>query len=206
MMRIRVEGKRPLNGSYKPSGSTNSAMAMLAAGLLSDQPVKLSNVPHTVNMQAMLAVAKELGATLDWHDEETVTIKTEQIGKRVLTQTDTNGLVGMMLFLPPMLMRRQHIRIEFDFPVNRIRTHLEALRDLGQDVSTTNGAIECRAVNWERKEIILTQTSVTATAIVMMLATRLGKETIIHNAACEPHVQELAYAFNVCAHFAQQIG
>ncbi len=191
-MRIRVEGKRPLNGSYKPSGSTNSAMAMLAAGLLSEQPVKLSNVPHTVNMQAMLAVAKELGATLEWQNEETVTIKTEQIGKRVLTQADTNGLVGMMLFLPPMLVRRQHIRIEFDFPLNRIRTHLEALRDLGQDVSTTSGAIECRAVNWERKEIILTQTSVTATAIVMMLAVRLGKETIIHNAACEPHVQELA--------------
>jgi len=193
MMRIRVEGKHPLNGSYTPSGSTNAAMALLAASLLTDQPVKLSNVPHTVNMAAMLAVAKELGAVLDWHDEQTVTIKTEQIGKRALTQTDTNGLVGMMLFLPPMLVRRQHIRIEFDFPLNRIRTHLEALRDLGQDVTTTSGALECRAAHWERKEIILTQTSVTATAIVMMLAVRLGQETIVHNAACEPHVQELAH-------------
>jgi UDP-N-acetylglucosamine 1-carboxyvinyltransferase len=192
MMRIRVVGKHPLNGTYTPSGSTNAAMAMLAAALLTDKPIKLSNIPHTVNMQAMLAIAKELGANLDWHDEETVTVKTEQICKRVLTQTDTNGLVGMMLFLPSMLIRRQHIRIEFDFPLNRIRTHLEALRDLGQDVSTTSGAIECRAVNWDRKEIILTQTSVTATAIVMMLAVRLGKETIVHNAACEPHVQELA--------------
>jgi len=192
MMRIRVDGKRPLNGAYTPSGNTNAAMALLTAALLTDQPVKLSNVPHTVNMGAMLAVAKELGAKLDWDDEATVTIQTEQIGKRVLTQADTNGLVGMMLFLPPMLVRRQHIRIEFDFPLNRIRTHLEALRDLGQDVSTTSGAIECRAVNWEHKEIILTQTSVTATAIVMMLAAHLGKETIIHNAACEPHVQELA--------------
>jgi UDP-N-acetylglucosamine 1-carboxyvinyltransferase len=192
MMRIRVAGKRPLNGTYTPSGSTNTAMAMLGAALLTDKPIKLSNVPHTVNMQAMVAVAKELGAQLEWENDETVTIKTAQIGKRVLTQTDTNGLVGMMLFLPSMLVRRQHIRIEFDFPLNRIRTHLEALRDLGQDVSSTSGAIECRAVNWDRKEIFLTQTSVTATAIVMMLATRLGKETIVHNAACEPHVRELA--------------
>jgi UDP-N-acetylglucosamine 1-carboxyvinyltransferase len=192
MMRIRVTGKHPLNGTYIPSGNTNAAMAMLAAALLTDKPVKLSNIPHTVNMQAMLAIAKDLGANLDWHDEETVTVQTEQICKRVLTQADTNGLVGMMLFLPPMLVRRQHIRIEFDFPLNRIRTHLEALRDLGQDVSTTSGAIECRAARWDRKEIILTQTSVTATAIVMMLAVRLGKETIIHNAACEPHVQALA--------------
>src|SRR6185503_10792443 len=192
MMRIRVAGKHPLNGTYTPSGSTNAAMAMLAAALLTDKPIKLSNIPHTLNMQAMLAVAKELGASFDWHDEETTTIQTEQICKRVLTQADTNGLVGMMLFLPSMLIRRQHIRIEFDFPLNRIRAHLEALRDLGQDVSTTSGALECRAVNWDRKEITLTQTSVIATAIVMMLAVRLGKETIVYNAACEPHVQELA--------------
>ncbi|MEO8610333.1 MAG: UDP-N-acetylglucosamine 1-carboxyvinyltransferase [Chloroflexota bacterium] len=192
MMRIRVAGKHPLNGTYTPSGNTNAAMAMLAAALLTEKPIKLSNIPHTVNMQAMLAIAKELGASFDWHDEETVTIKTEQVCKRVLTQDDTNGLVGMMLFLPSMLVRRQHIRIEFDFPLSRIRTHLEALRDLGQDVTTTTGAIECRAVNWDRKEITLMQTSVIATAIVMMLAARLGKETIVYNAACEPHVQELA--------------
>jgi UDP-N-acetylglucosamine 1-carboxyvinyltransferase len=192
MMRICVDGKHPLKGTYKPSGSTNAAMALLAAALMTDKPVKLANVPHTLNMQAMLAVAQELGANLDWHDEETLTVKTEQISKRVLTQTNTNGLVGMMLFLPPMLIRRQQIRIEFDFPLNRIRTHLEALNDLGQDVSCTSTSIECRAVPWERKEVILTQTSVTATAIVMMLAAKLGKETIIHNAACEPHVQELA--------------
>jgi UDP-N-acetylglucosamine 1-carboxyvinyltransferase len=192
MMRIRVEGKRPLNGVYQPSGNTNAAMALLGAALLTDKPVKLANIPHTVNMQAMLAVAKLLGAQLDWQDENTVTARAEQITKRILTQEDTNGLVGMMLFLPSMLVRRQHIRLEFDFPLHRIRTHLEALRDLGQDLTCTSGTIECKAVPWDRKDIILTQTSVTATAIVMMLAARLGKETFVYNAACEPHVQELA--------------
>ena len=192
MMRICVEGRQPLNGIYQPAGNTNAAMALLGAALLTDKPIKLGNVPHTINTQAMLAVAQQLGANLEWHDEETVTITAEQIWKRILTQEDTNGLVGMMLFLPSMLVRRQHIRIEFNFPLNRIRTHLEALRDLGQVVITTSGAVECQAMPWDSKEIILTQTSVTATAIVMMLAARLGKETIVHNAACEPHVQELA--------------
>lgn len=191
-MRIRVEGKHPLNGTYHPAGNTNAAMALLAAALLTDQPITLRNMPHTLNTQAMLAVAERLGARLSYPDEQTVLIQAEQISKRTLTLSDTNGLVGMMLFLPAMLTRRQHIRIEFNFPLNRIRAHLEALRDLGQDVITTSGALECRAVKWGHKEIILSQTSVTATSLVLMLAVRLGKETIIHNAACEPHVQELA--------------
>jgi UDP-N-acetylglucosamine 1-carboxyvinyltransferase len=191
-MRIRVEGKHPLNGNYHAAGNTNTAMALLAAALLTNKPVTLRKMPSTLNLQAMLTVAEKLGAKLTWPDLETVIIHAEQISKRVLTLEDTNGLVGMMLFLPAMLIRRQHIRIEIDFPLNRIRTHLEALRDLGIDVITTSGAIECRSATWDRKEIILVQTSVTATAIAMMLATRLGQETIIHNAASEPHVQELA--------------
>jgi UDP-N-acetylglucosamine 1-carboxyvinyltransferase len=192
-MRIRVEGKHALNGSYRPAGSTNAAMALLAAALLTDKVLTLHNVPQTTNMQAMLTVAERLGAKLSTPAPDTLTIQAEQLTLRTLTEADTNGLVGMMLFLPAMLTRRQHIRIEFDFPLNRIRAHLEALRDLGQEVSAANGALECKAQPWERKEITLMQTSVTATAVVLMLAARLGKETIIHNAACEPHVQELAH-------------
>lgn len=191
-MRIRVTGKQPLNGTYHPAGNTNAAMALLAAALLTEKTVTLRNMPKTTNILSMLTVAERLGANPKWIDEQSLTIQAEQISKRTLTQADTNGLVGMMLFLPAMLIRRQHIRIEFDFPLNRIRAHLEALRDLGQDITTTSGALECRAVKWEHKEIILNQTSVTATAMVLMLAARLGKETIIYNAACEPHVQELA--------------
>lgn len=191
-MRIRVEGRKPLNGSYRPAGNTNAAMALLAGALMTDKPVTLHNVPHTLNMLAMLAVAEKLGAKLSWSDETTLIVQAEQITRRTLTLAETGGLVGMMLYLPPILTRRQHIRVEIDFPLNRIRTHLEALQDLGIPVVTTPGAIECKLATWDKREIILPQTSVTATNMVMMLATSLGKETIIHNAACEPHVQELA--------------
>lgn len=191
-MRIRVEGRKTLNGHYRPSGNTNAAMALLAASLLTDKTVILHNVPRTLNMMAMLNVAETLGATLKWLDDTTLVIQAEQITRRALTLAETGGLVGMMLYLPPILIRRQHIRIEIDFPLNRIRTHLEALHDLGISVVTAPGALECKIATWDMREIILSQTSVTATGMVMMLATRLGKETIIHNAACEPHVEELA--------------
>ncbi len=205
-MRIRVEGRHPLNGQYQPSGNANAAIALMAASLLTDQPVTLRSVPRTTNTQAMLDVAKRHGATLTWTDgQQTVTINAEQIGQRVLTQAETDG-VGVILYLAPLLIRRQHVRLEIDFPLNRIRTHLEALRDLGLDVVTVNGAIECKAARWERKDILLSQTSVTATAIVMMLAACLGKETIIRNAASEPHIQELAHTLNTMGTHIEGIG
>ncbi len=191
-MRIQVEGRHPLNGIYKPSGNANAAMALLAAALLTDKPVTLHNVPRTTSTQAMFGLAEWMGVCLTWDDPTTVTIQAKQLTQRVLTEAETEGAVGAILFLAPILFRRKHVRVEFDFPLNRIRTHLEALRDLGIDVIAVSGAIECRSATWDFKDIILAQASVTATAVVMMLAATLGKETIIHNAACEPHIQELA--------------
>ena len=204
-MRIRVEGRHPLNGQYQPSSNANAAIALMAAALLTDQPVTLRKVPHTTNTKAMLDVAKRLGATLTWADDHTVSIHAEHINQRVLTTAETDS-VGVILYLAPLLLRRQHVRLEIDFPLNRIRTHLEALRDLGIDVVTMNGAIESKVAQWECKDILLSQTSVTATAIVMMLAACLGKETTIRNAASEPHVQELAQALNAMGARIEGIG
>jgi UDP-N-acetylglucosamine 1-carboxyvinyltransferase len=193
-MRIRVEGGRPLNGVYRPSGNKNAAVALLAASLLTVEPVTLHNVPHTTSTDTMLELASRLGSTFDWSgdDQRSLTVRSEQITRRSLDREETNGFVGALLYLAPILVRRQYVRLELDFPLNRIQTHLEALRDLGIDVVTADGAVECRPVAWDYRDIILTQTSVTATAIVMMLAACLGQETIIRNAASEPHIQELA--------------
>jgi UDP-N-acetylglucosamine 1-carboxyvinyltransferase len=204
-MRIRVEGCHPLNGQYQPSGNANAAIAIIAASLLTDQPMTLRSVPRTTNTQAMLDVAKRLGATVNWIDNQTVTIRAEHIGQRVLTTAETDS-VGVILYLAPLLIRRQHVRLEVDFSLNRIRTHLEALRDLGIDVVTMNGAIECKVSRWECKDILLSQTSVTATAIAMMLAACLGKETTIRNAASEPHIQELANVLNAMGASIEGIG
>ncbi len=191
-MRIRVTGQQPLNGTYQPSGNTNAAIALIAASLLTDKPVTLHNIPKTTSASAMLKLADWLGACVKNVDEHTVEIHAKQLTQRVLTETETEISIGSLLLLAPILVRRQHVRLEFDFPLNRIRTHLEALRDLGIDVVTVNGAVECRIARWDLKDIILSQASVTATALVLMLASTLGKETIIQNAACEPHITALA--------------
>ena len=203
-MRIRVEGRRPISGVYRPSGNANAAQALLAAALLTDAPVTLRSVPNTSSTRAMIDTARRLGATIEATPDapsdtlggETVNIRSAQLTRRVLTQADTDISTGAILFVPPLLIRRQHVRLELDFPLNRIRTHLEALRDLGVDVMTSSGAVEFKAGTWDKAQVILTQASVTATAMVMMLAARLGRETLIYNAACEPHVQALARALD----------
>jgi UDP-N-acetylglucosamine 1-carboxyvinyltransferase len=204
-MTLRVEGRRPLSGVYQPSGNANAAQALLAAALLTEAPVTLQNMPRTLSTQAMIDTAASLGATVTEQDDA-LTMQTAQITRRTLSQVDTDASVGALLFIAPILIRRQHARLEIDFPLNRIRTHLEALRDLGIDILSGNDAVEFKATPWEHKDIVLTQASVTATALVMLLATRLGKQTIIHNAACEPHVQELGHLLNAMGAQIEGIG
>lgn len=192
-MLIRVEGRQPLNGTYRPSGNANAALALIAAALLTDQPVTLHNVPKTASTHAAISAASAMGVSVTWTDEATLMIKADQLTRRVLTHEDTDVSLGTMLLVAPLLVRRQVARLELDFPLNRIRPHLEALRDLGLDVVNSSDAVEIKAATWEKRDITLTQASVTATAIIMLLAVRLGKETVIYNAACEPHVQELAH-------------
>ncbi|MCL4250266.1 MAG: UDP-N-acetylglucosamine 1-carboxyvinyltransferase [Anaerolineae bacterium] len=191
-MRIRVEGQHPLSGTYRPSGNVNAALALLAASLLTDQPVTLRNVPRTRTFDALAALAERLGAQMTWAAADTLRVETPTLLKRVLTTEDTQSSVGSILFVAPLLLHRRHVRFEVDFPLNRIRTHLEALRDLGLDVLNSDGAVECKAETWQERQVLLAQASVTATALTLMLAATLGERTTIQNAACEPHVQALA--------------
>ncbi len=187
-MPIIVEGGAPLNGVYTPAGNPNAAQALIAAALLTDAEITLHNVPRTLSTQTIYTLAEQLGAALTW-DDDTVTVAQARMNRRTISESDVS--TGALLFAAPMLIQRQQIRIEIDFPLNRIRTHLEAMRDLGIDIVTSAGAVELKAAPWDTKDIVLTQASVTATAIIVMLASRLGRETVIHNAACEPHVQQL---------------
>ncbi|GAB4508717.1 MAG: UDP-N-acetylglucosamine 1-carboxyvinyltransferase [Anaerolineae bacterium] len=192
-MRLRVEGGHPLNGDYRPSGNANAAIYLLAASMLTGNPVTLRNMPDTLTIRTILEIAQQLGAQPIHTVDHSLTIQTEQITRRTLKQSDTAESLGALLFLAPILVRRDYVRVELDFPLNRVRTHLDAMRDLGFDIVSQEGAFECRSVQWDYKDIILSQTSVTATAIVMMLAACFGKETVVHNAASEPHLQQLAH-------------
>jgi UDP-N-acetylglucosamine 1-carboxyvinyltransferase len=164
-------------------------MALIAASLLSDAPVTLTNLPDTVSVGVMLEVGESLGLAVDRQDGQAVL--TGQMVGRALEREHTDALSGTLLFLAPMLVCRRHARMTIDYALTRLQTHLTALRDLGLQVSVDSDVIDLRVTPWEDRDIVLTQTSVTATALVCMLAATLGKRTTILNAASEPHIVDL---------------
>ncbi len=189
-MRIVVHGGQSLQGTFYPSGNSNSALAVLAAALLTDAVVTVERMPDTLGVSTMVEAVQSLGANLI-HDGDSVRLQTPTLHTRDLEQALTGGQVSMVLLLAPILARRRHARLEIDYPLSRLHTHLTALRDLGVDIHASAGVIDFQAETWDHREIVLMQTSVTATAIVSMLAATLGRETIIYNAASEPHIQDL---------------
>lgn len=191
-MRIQVHGGHPLHGTFKPSGNSNTALALIAASLLTDAPVTLHNMPATLSTAQMIEAARVLGTEITT-DGSTLQLHTPALHTRSLDRDVVEEQVSTVLFLAPLLARRRHARLDITYPINRLHTHLTALRDLGADVRVTGSVIDFQIAPWDRREILLLQTSVTATMLVSMLAARIGKETIIHNAASEPHVQELLH-------------
>lgn len=193
-MRIRIQGRQPLRGVYLASGNSNAAIALIAASLLSDASVTLRNVPNTVSVGVMLEIAAALGAHVAQNEPYgTVTLHAPHIVARTLKREYSMALGGTLLFIAPILARRRQARLELDYAVSRLHPHLTALRDLGFDVRVSGTTIDLSASAWQEREIVLTQMSVTATAIVAMLAMALGKRTVIYNAASEPHVVDLLH-------------
>src|SRR5258706_9028812 len=105
MMRIRVEGRQPLRGTYRVSGNSNAAMALIAASLLTDSPVTLQNGPDTASVSTMLEVGASLGLRVQ-RDENTLALDASQIGGRGLERGHTYALRRTLLFIAPLLARR----------------------------------------------------------------------------------------------------
>lgn len=189
-MRLTVKGQAALKGTYVPGGNSNEAIALIAASLMTDARVTLHNLPQTNAVTQMLATVEELGAAYTLQDQ-TLTIQTNKIATRTLTAQHTSQSLAALLTLPAILRRRHHATIEFDVSLGRLHTHLTALKDLGIRVDVDGQTLTLDAQPWEQKRIILLETSVTATALTCLLASGLGQQTTIYNAASEPHLRAL---------------
>lgn len=192
-MRLLVKGQPTLRGDYYPSGNSNAALAALVASMLSPAPCILAPFPHTLSTTMIRAIAQELGASISSPDGDTLHVHTPHLSGRMITDYQTQQLNASVLFLAPILARRQHARLEWSRPLSRLHAQLVALRDLGIDIKQTGTIFELSAERWQERDIILVHPSVTTTALVCMLAAALGQKTVIRNAASEPHVRLLQH-------------
>jgi UDP-N-acetylglucosamine 1-carboxyvinyltransferase len=197
--RFVIRGGVPIFGTVAPSGNKNAALPILAATLLSDKPLTLHNLPHIGDVQTMLTLLENIGVEVQRHDNHSVTIHAAEITSTCPDPRLFSEIRGSLTLLGPMLARAGRIQLTLPggdrIGRRRIDTHLLALGALGASVEQ-NDHFEMTARALHGAEIWLDEASVTGTENAVMAACLARGQTVIRNAASEPHVQELCRFLN----------
>jgi UDP-N-acetylglucosamine 1-carboxyvinyltransferase len=199
MEKFVIEGGHVLSGVVVPSGNKNGALALLAASLLTDQQVVLKNVPRIKDVENMLAIMADIGVDLAWSGDHEVTVQARDLTATRLDPDLCREIRASILFAGPMLARCG--RIDLPLPGGdvigrrRVDTHLTALGALGAEIEVDAG-YKMQVGKLRGQDILLDEASVTGTENIIMAACLAEGTTIIRNAACEPHVQNLARFLN----------
>ncbi|MBN1675506.1 MAG: UDP-N-acetylglucosamine 1-carboxyvinyltransferase [Kiritimatiellae bacterium] len=193
MARFIIRGQKRLSGRYRPAGNKNAALPMLAACVLTDEPVVLQNVPVIEDVEVMLQILEQLGVAVA-RKGHTVNLCAAGIRRSRLKPELCAMARSSILFAGPLAAR--HGRAVLMPPGGdvigrrRLDTHFYGLQALGIDVAGGR-QYSFRRRKLRGAEILLDEASVTATENILMAATLSPGETVIFNAACEPHVQDL---------------
>ena len=190
-----IEGGVPLKGTVRPAGNKNAALPILAACLLTADPVTLDNVPRIRDVEAMIELLCDIGADVEWLGPNRLRVWAADISKTALDADLCTRIRASILFAGPLLARCGTA----DIPPpggdvigrRRVDTHLMAFAALGADVQA-NRSYRLRAPSGLRgADLYLDEASVTGTENAVMAAVLARGKTTIRNAACEPHVQDL---------------
>ncbi|MFA6956422.1 MAG: UDP-N-acetylglucosamine 1-carboxyvinyltransferase [Thermoanaerobaculia bacterium] len=201
MERFVVEGGRRLDGTIRPAGNKNAALPILAAVLLTDEPVTLRNLPDIRDVRVMLQLLETLGRTVDRADANTVTIRRTGEMSSVPDAELSRKIRASILLAGPLLARTgaaTMVRPGGDaIGRRRVDTHLLAFETLGATVESAPGRYTMTAKQLTGRRMFLDEASVTGTENAITAAVLADGETLIYNAAAEPHVQDLCRFLNV---------
>ena len=209
MEQFIIQGGVPLCGTITPSGNKNAALPILAATLLTDEPVTLHNLPNIGDVRTMMTLLEDLGATIERHDTHSVTIRAGEIRSTCPDPDLFSEIRGSLTLLGPMLARAGDIELTLPggdrIGRRRVDTHLLALEALGASVEF-NDRFKMHTSGLRGASIWLDEASVTGTENAIMAASLAQGETIIRHAASEPHVQELCHLLNQMGAHIEGIG
>ena len=203
MERFIVEGGHPLRGEIVPAGNKNSAQPMLAACLLTDEPVTLHNMPNIADIRTLLDMLSSMGVEVDTSrlqdESHTVVLQARRIGAQ--PDRDLGARVrGSILMAGPLLARTGHAIVGQpggdSIGWRRIDTHLLALKALGVEIQVDHDHYVMSVDRLRGTEIFLDEASVTGTEQALLASVLAEGRTTILNAAAEPHVQDLCLMLN----------
>ncbi len=199
MYKYIIEGSYPIHGKIQPSGNKNAALPCLAATLLTNETVILRNIPLLEDVQVMIKILKVLGSEVEKIGDNdykitTLNIKSDEIPPKLATKVRAS-----ILFAGPMLARLGKVILPPPggdvIGRRRLDTHFLALKEFGARIDI-NGIFTIQANKLIGKDIFLDEASVTATENAIMVAVLTNGDSVIQNAAAEPHVQDLCNMLN----------
>ena len=195
MSSLKIEGGHVLSGQVQLSGNKNAVLPMIAASILTDEEITLHNVPDILDVANMLKIAELLGVEVD-RSEQTVKLKAGKITSTSIPRKYCNRIRTSLLFAGPLLIRCG--KADFWPPGGdvigrrRLDAHFYGLSTMGAEISSESRPFIMTAKALSGKELFFDEASVTATEHIMMTAVLAEGETVIRNAAAEPHVQDFA--------------
>ncbi|MCK4451762.1 MAG: UDP-N-acetylglucosamine 1-carboxyvinyltransferase, partial [Anaerolineae bacterium] len=196
MEKFIIEGGHPLSGTVTPSGNKNAALPLLAACLLTDEPVTLHNLPAIGDIQTMGELLSDVGVSIEKLDLHSWRVHAREVRTSELSRELFGRIRGSITLAGPMLARTGAVYLPRPggdvIGRRRVDTHFLALSALGADVDA-DGSFRLHGKRLRGADILLDEASVTATESAIMAATLASGTTIIRNAACEPHVQDLCH-------------
>lgn len=196
MDKLLIYGGGPLDGEIRISGAKNAVLPILAATLLADGPMRVSNVPHLHDVTTTMELLGRMGVSLTVDERLGIETDTSSIHTLRAAYELVKTMRASILVLGPLLSRFGEAEVSLpggcaigSRPVN---IHVDGLRAMGADIEVEGGYIKARAKRLRGARLVLDVVTVTGTENLMMAATLAEGRTIIENAAREPEVVDLA--------------
>lgn len=202
MADLIINGGNKLSGTITPSGNKNSALPIICASLLTNQPITLRNIPHLIDVEKLIDTLQSIGSKINW-DKENKVLRIDNSNVK-LSDFDGKfpiGMRGSILLFAPLLARAKKITLKNEIGgcslgIREIDTHLNVLKALGAKI--TNGQAITLKIDkrYQAANIWRDYMSVTTTENFIMGAVLAKGTSVMNNAASEPHVQDLCRFLN----------
>ena len=196
MDKLVITGGRPLNGEVRISGAKNAALPIVAATLLAETPMTVTNVPHLQDITTSMELLSQMGVELTIGERMTIEVDASSITNPVAPYELVKTMRASILVLGPLLARCGKADVSLpggcaigSRPVN---LHIDGLRAMGAEIEVKNGIVHAKADRLKGATIVFEIVTVTGTENLMMAATLAEGTTILENAAREPEVVDLA--------------
>ncbi|HEX4044274.1 MAG TPA: UDP-N-acetylglucosamine 1-carboxyvinyltransferase [Gammaproteobacteria bacterium] len=196
MEKLIIKGNIPLTGEIKISGAKNAALPILAASLLSNAPIQISNIPHLQDVTTIVSLLSQMGVRITLDERANIEVDASKLTSFNAPYELVRTMRASVLVLGPLLSRFGTAEVSLPggcaIGTRPVDQHLKGLQAMGAEISIENGYIKAKATKLKGATITMDMVTVTGTENIMMAAVLAQGQTIIHNAAREPEVEDLA--------------